>query len=148
MASQQNSIQETLDNIRYVAWHDIEILDEAQGAMTMRMPARDDLLNHVGTGHAGAIYTLAETAAGVTADSVAQTMNAFILLRGAEIKYTRRADGDLVAKGSVLSPSVEQARQVFAKSSRADFVVDVDIRDQDDRSVFQGRFDYALRPRG
>jgi acyl-coenzyme A thioesterase PaaI-like protein len=149
------SIQETLDNIKYVAWHDIKLIsedqgegeDESAGSVTMLMPARDDLLNYVGTGHAGAIYTLAETAAGVTADSIAQTMDAYILLRGAEVGYTRRAEGDLTARGVVSTQAAGQAGKVFAASSRADFPVEVDIRDQEDKSVFLGTFNYALRPR-
>ena len=141
-------IQETLDNIKYVAWHDIRLINEDEGeGVTMRMPARDDLLNYVGTGHAGAIYTLAETAAGVTADSVAQTMDAYILLRGAEVSYTRRAEGDLTARGIVSTQAAGLAREAFTESSRADFPVEVDIRDREDKSVFLGSFNYALRPR-
>ena len=143
------SIQETLDQIKYVAWHNIQVLDadKNDGAVTVRLPGRDDLLNYVGTGHAGAIYTLAETAAGVAADSVAQTMEAFILLRGAEVKYKRRAEGDLTATGAVSPDVAKRTRHAFTASSRADLAVEVDIRDPENQSVFQGIFNYALRPR-
>jgi acyl-coenzyme A thioesterase PaaI-like protein len=153
--TKEASVQETLDNIKYVAWHDIKLIDkderveadESAGSVKMLMPARDDLLNYVGTGHAGAIYTLAETAAGVTADGVAQTMDAYILLRGAEVSYTRRAEGDLTAWGVVSTRAAGQAREDFTEWSRADFPVEVDIRDHEDKSVFLGTFNYALRPR-
>lgn len=145
------SIQKTLDAIKYVAWHDIRVLDEgageSTGSVTVLLPARDDLLNYVGTGHAGAIYTLAETAGGVAADSVAQTMDAYILLKGANVVYTRRAAGDLTAKGVVAKATGEQAQQIFSESGRADLTVEVDIRDGEDKSVFQGTFNYALRAR-
>lgn len=155
MGNQKPSIQETLDNIDYVAWHGIRFVNENKleekdlntTSVTMLMPARDDLLNYVGTGHAGAIYTLAETAAGVVADGVAQTMDAYILLRGAEVSYTRRSEGDLKAVGVVSTQEEEAARETFSESSRADFSVEVDIRDREDKSVFLGNFDYALRPR-
>ena len=141
------STQEILNNIRYVAWHDIMIVDESQGSVTVCLPARDDLPNYVGTGHAGAIYTLAETAAGVAADSVAQKIDAFILLKGADIKYTRRTEGDLTATGLVETKASDQARVQFEKEDRADIPVQVDVRDQQHQSVFQGTFNYALRPR-
>jgi acyl-coenzyme A thioesterase PaaI-like protein len=141
------STQKVLNDIKYVAWHDIKVQKEAPGSVTVLLPARKDLVNYVGTGHAGAIYTLAETAAGVTADSVAQTLNAFILLKGAEVSYTRRAEGDLLATGVVESTVGDQARELFLKESRADMPVEVDIRDDQDQSVFHGTFNYALRPR-
>jgi acyl-coenzyme A thioesterase PaaI-like protein len=141
------SIQEVLNNIKYVAWHNIEVLQEGPGAVTVFLPARDDLVNYVGTGHAGAIYTLAETAAGVAADSVAQTIDAFILLRDAQVHYTRRAEGDLTAKGLVEIEASEQAQAVFRDERRVNMPVQVDIRDEQDQSVFQGTFNYALRPR-
>jgi len=151
MPTRTTSIQETLDNIKYVAWHDIKHLDtdndDTTNAVMMHMSARDDMLNYVGSGHAGAIYTLAETAAGVKADSLAQSMDAFILLRGADVKYTQRALGDLAARGFVSVRREEIARQLFSESSRADFSVEVDITDHEDQSVFHGTFNHALRPR-
>jgi acyl-coenzyme A thioesterase PaaI-like protein len=141
------STQEVLDNIKYVAWHSIEVVRESPGSVTLRLPARNDLVNYVGTGHAGAIYTLAETAAGVTADGAAQTLNAFILLGGAVVSYTRRAEGDLLATGVVESAAGDQAQELFLKESRADMPVEVNICDDQDKSVFHGTFNYALRPR-
>jgi len=56
MGNQKPSIQETLDNIDYVAWHGIRFVNENKleekdlntTSVTMLMPARDDLLNYVG----------------------------------------------------------------------------------------------------
>ncbi len=142
------TIQETLNNIEYVLWHDIRVVDEGlDNKVTMVLPAREDLLNYVGTGHAGAIYTLAETAAGVTADGIAQSMDGFILLRGAEVRYTKRAVGELTATGEVDAGLADQTRKLFTESARADMAVLVDITDSEKNSVFQGTFNYALRPR-
>jgi crotonobetainyl-CoA:carnitine CoA-transferase CaiB-like acyl-CoA transferase len=74
-------------------------------------------------------------------------MDAYILLRGAEVSYTRRAEGDLMARGVVSTEAAGQAREDFTESNRADFPVEVDIRDHEDKSVFLGTFNYALRPR-
>ena len=43
----------------------IEVLDVDDRRALLRLPARDDLANHVGGPHAGAIFTLGEAAAAV-----------------------------------------------------------------------------------
>lgn len=141
------STQGTLDAIAYVAWHGIRVLDEAPGRVRLSLPAREDLLNFVGSGHAGALFTLAETAAGVAADSVARTLDAFILLKGATVRYTRRASGELAATGEASAQAVEAAKNSFAGTRRADLAVRVVIHDPAGEAVFEGMFDYALRPK-
>lgn len=139
------SIQETLNAIGYVAWHDIQVTGESVGAASVMLPARDDLLNYVGTIHAGALFTLAETAAGIAADSVAQTLNAFILLKQASVNYTRRAAGALKATAQADAGAVRRAQKSFTEEGRAGLPIDVVIHDSNGDPVFSGTLDYALR---
>lgn len=141
------STQDTLNAIGYVAWHDIQVVDESIGRTSVVLPARDDLLNYVGTAHAGALFTLAETAAGVAADSMAQALNAFILLKQAKVNYTRRAAGALSATGEADADASRRAQRSFSEDGRADLPIEVVIRDGEGNSVFSGTFDYALRLR-
>jgi len=136
-----------LDAIAYVAWHGICVRDQREGWVQVALPARDDLVNYVGTGHAGALYTLAETAGGVAADNLAQTLSAFILLKQATVKYTRRAMGELLATGEAGAQSAVAAKAQFADTGRADLSIHVVIHDEDNEPVFEGTFEYALRPR-
>lgn len=145
--SAKQSTQRTLDAIAYVAWHGISVRDQREGWVQVVLPERSDLLNYVGTGHAGALYTLAETAGGVAADSLAQTLNAFILLKQASVKYTRRAMGQLLATGEVDAQSAVAAKAQFADSGRADLSIRVVIHDEENEPVFEATFEYALRPR-
>jgi acyl-coenzyme A thioesterase PaaI-like protein len=139
------STQETLDAIAYVAWHDITVTDESLGKVSVRLPARDDLLNYVGTGHAGALYTLAETAAGVAANGLAQTLNGFILLKQATVNYTRRAVGALNATGKTDADAWRKAQESFSNDERAELPIEVVIQDGESNPVFSGTFLYALR---
>lgn len=139
--------QSLLDSIAYVAWHGHKVIEQNAGCVTIAQPARDDLLNYVGAAHAGATYTLAETAAGVAADSVAQPLGAFILLRGAEVKYTRRAVGELVASAHADESARREAARGFSENGRADLSVAVVIYDSGEHAVFEGAFHYALRAR-
>lgn len=139
--------QSLLDSIAYVAWHGHRVVEQSAGFVAIAQPARDDLLNYVGAVHAGAIYTLAETAGGVAADNVARPLGAFILLRSAEVKYTHRATGALVARAHADESARRETAKRFVDNQRADLSVAVVIYDSDERPVFEGDFHYALRPR-
>ena len=135
-----------LDRIPYLRVHHLEV-DEVEGEVTVRMPLSEEITNHVGIVHAGALFTTAETAAGVAAWRVVPGDRAFVLLRGATVRYTRRAEGEVMARASVEPQTAESARTAFEEAGRADAAVSVSIRDHAGDVVFEGKFDYALRPR-
>lgn len=141
------SVRDVLDTIPYVVWHEIDVLEEGASGTKMKLGFRPDVLNYVGTMHAGALYTLAETVAGVAADGAAQSVGAFILLRDAQVRYTRRTDTDVVASASVETATMEEVRSQFETDSRANMSVEVTIADEESETVFEGTFNYALRPR-
>lgn len=141
------ALAELLASIPYVVWHDIEIDEDAGTSVNLRVPFREDLANYVGSFHAGVLYTLAETAAGVVADRALPAGQAFVLLRNAEIHYTRRPEGDVSAHAELDKQAVTKARHAFEETARADIAVMVTMTDGAGACVFQGRFNYALRPR-
>jgi acyl-coenzyme A thioesterase PaaI-like protein len=103
--------------------------------------------NIIGTIHAGALFTLAETAAGVAAFGAAPGDGAMVLLRAAKVRYTRRAEGDLVATAWAPPELAQAAGADFEADGRADLVIEVAIIDDHGEPVFEGSFDYALRAR-
>ena len=141
------TLEDLLATIPYVVWHDVKIDADDGDEVIARIPFRPDLANYVGTFHAGALYTLAETVAGVVADRAIPGERAYVLLRSAEIKYTRRPDGDVRAISRGVEADAATALADFEANGRADIAVDVTMKDAKGESVFAGRFDYALRPR-
>ncbi|MBI5481111.1 MAG: DUF4442 domain-containing protein [Deltaproteobacteria bacterium] len=136
-----------LGRIPYLRPHRLEAGEDADGAVTVRMPLSETVTNHVGIVHAGALFTAAETAAGVAAWRVVPGDRAFVLLRGATVRYTRRAEGDVLARATVEPAAAEAARTAFDETGRADLAVEVSATDPAGETVFEGTFDYALRPR-
>ncbi len=141
------ALAELLATIPYVVWHGVGIDEDKDESVILRIPFRAELANYVGSFHAGALYTLAETAAGVIADRALPAGKAFILLRDANINYTRRPEGDVRAHAELDMQSAEQACQDFSKAARADIAVSVTMTDDAETQVFAGTFNYALRPR-
>ena len=140
------TLEALLARIPYVVWHDIRILEHAPERVKLSLRGREEVANYVGIMHAGALYTLAETAAGVVANDIVPSGAAYILLREARVRYTRRAEGEVVATACVDTGTAKLARSQFADSLRADASVDVSVHDGGGETVFEGTYIYALRP--
>ena len=140
------NIADVLARIPYVQLHELsaKINDDV---VEVQMPPRTAIENHVGIIHAGALYTAAETAAGVAAWSIVAGDEAFVLLRKASVRYTRRASGAVVARAHATPAVARQARTAFSETRRADALVEVSVHDDQGETVFEGSFDYALRER-
>lgn len=141
------NLADVLGRIPYLRVHRLEVGEGGDREVTVRMPGAEAISNHVGIVHAGALFTAAETAAGVAAWRVVPGDRAFVLLRHAEIRYTRRAEGDVVATARVATSEVTRARALFDASGRGDVATEVTVTGPDGQTVFEGVFDYALRPR-
>jgi len=135
-----------LERIPYLGLHHLD-LDATEASVRVRLNPRPELLNHVGIFHAGAIYTAAETAAGVAAWRSVPADAAFVLLRSAEVRYLRRAEGAVTVIATTDAAAVRAAAARFAQTGRADLAAMTHATDATGAAVFEGSFDYALRPR-
>lgn len=139
-------LQSLLASIPYLKSHNLRVDVAADGSVEARMPYQKALTNHVGILHAAAIYAVAETAAGVAASVVVPGGAAIVLLRGGKVNYKRMAEGDLTASACAGADVAERARADFESDARADAVVEVNVVNSEGQTVFEGTFDYALRP--
>lgn len=132
--------------IPYLEPHGLEVMEKTDDHIVVKMPFGKALTNHVGTLHASALFTVAETAAGLHATSVIPGNRAIPLLRGATVNYTRRAEGDLTATAIVKDGDSKRVLADFDANNRADVDIEVDVVDNENETVFKGTFDYAMRP--
>lgn len=137
--------QRMLDAIPYVAWHGHRVIEERTGHASIAQAERTDLLNHVGTAHAGALFTLAETAGGVVAYGLAQSRNSVVLLRRATANYLRRASGRMVATAEADTATADRPGPAGEPAERTDLTVRVRIENSLGQTVFEGAFDYVLK---
>jgi acyl-coenzyme A thioesterase PaaI-like protein len=139
-------LNSVLARIPYLEPHELEI-SQGEEHVVVSMNALPGLVNHVGILHAGALFTAAETAAGVAAYGVIPDDKAFVLLRSAKVRYTRRAEGAVSAR-AVVEADLGAVRRTFGETGRGDVLTCVRVFDEGAELVFEGEFDYALRPRG
>jgi acyl-coenzyme A thioesterase PaaI-like protein len=95
-----------------------------------RVLLEDDatLHNHVGTLHAGALFTLGEAASGVAIGPIVEALGAMPIAKKASIEYLRKARGRVRAEGRV-GEAIDAIRARLEADGRTTFDVDVELRD-------------------
>ncbi len=100
------------------------------GEATVRLPERPDLTNHVGSQHAGALFTAAENASGAAfvgafAERLAEVTP---LARSAEIDYQKIARGPIEARARLGVPGEEILATLDAEG-KVEFPCEVELFD-------------------
>src|SRR6476659_7940488 len=83
--------------VPFAGYLGLEITEVGEGEAVARLPERQELTNHVGSQHAGALFTAAETASGAAfVGAFAERMGDVTpLARSAEISYEKIAKGPI-----------------------------------------------------
>jgi uncharacterized protein (TIGR00369 family) len=118
-----------------------------QGHAVARLPERADLHNHVGGPHAGALFTVAESASGAAMLSAFgdQLSRAVPLATEARIRYVKLAKGEVVAQAR-LQAERDEVVGLLDAGGRPEFEVGVEIRTTDGTLVSELTVGWTLRP--
>ncbi len=110
------------------------------------LPERPELLNHIASQHAGALFTVAEAASGAAMMGALGDLisEATPLVRSASITYLKIARGPIHAKAR-LAETAADVRARFAEQGKADFKVDVTLIDADQVEVATFEAAWSLR---
>lgn len=114
----------------------IELQSLGDGVATATMAQRAEIENHIGSQHAGAMFTLAEAASGA---AMAGAMAPVILevrpvAAKAEIGFTKIAKGTLTAHAKASGDSATLLAELQTEG-KVSFQVQVDIRDEAEETV-------------
>jgi len=109
----------------------IEYLELNADHALLRMPDQPEYHNHIGGIHAGAMFTLAETASGaiVLAEFGDKFDSVVPLAVQATIRYLKVAMGPLTAEAT-MNATVDEVLADLESGTRPEFTVDVAIRDE------------------
>ena len=108
----------------------IEVTSMAEGEATALLPERDELKNHVGSQHAGALFTAAETASGAAfVGAFAERMGDITpLARSADVAYEKIAKGPIEAK-AILGMPRDEALASLDREGKVEFPCKVVLTD-------------------
>ena len=116
--------------VPFVGHVGLEITSVEPGEAVVVLPERAELTNHVGSQHAGALFTVAETASG------AAFVGAFVermgdvtpLARSAEISYEKIAKGPIEARAKLAVPAGEALATLDAEG-KVEFPCEIELTD-------------------
>lgn len=137
--------QQMMETLPLVKLLGIRIDSIASGASEVSMPDDPKLHNHLGTPHAGALFTLAETASGAAmAGGFAELIpDLRPVAKESRIQYQKLAKGATRASGRVPGDLAALKAQLAADGKVA-FPVNVDIFDQHGTLAAQVQVDWYL----
>jgi uncharacterized protein (TIGR00369 family) len=124
----------------------LEITEVEAGEATVVLPRRPELNNHVGSQHAGALFTAAETASG------AAFVGAFAIRMGdvtplaksAEIDYVKVAHGPITASAT-LGIDAAAAIATLDAEGKVEFPCEVELTDKDGDRVATATVHWHVR---
>ena len=127
----------------------LEFVETSAEKAVVSLPDQGEFHNHVGGPHAGAIFTLGETASGtiVLAAFGEQLARAVPLAVSAEIAYRKLAMGAVTATATLGRPAVEVVAELDA-GGRPEFPVTIEIRRGDGAVTAEMKVVWTLRPNG
>lgn len=125
----------------------LEFLELSAERAVLRLPDDAALHNHLGGPHAGALFTLGESATGaVVLGSFADLLDTLTpLVFGAQIRYRAVARGAVTAAATLATPA-GQVRETVASEGKASFDVRVVLRDSAGTCTGEMTMTWALRP--
>ena len=122
--------------VPFAGYLGLEITRVAEGEATVVLPERQELTNHVGSQHAGALFTAAEAASGAAfVGAFAERMGDVTpLARSAEIAYEKIARGPITAEATLGTPK-DEALATLDRDGKVEFPCTVALTDADGTQV-------------
>ncbi|EFL42578.1 MULTISPECIES: DUF4442 domain-containing protein [Streptomyces] len=127
----------------------LQFLETTPERAVVALPDQNEYHNHVGGPHAGAMFTLGESASGaiVLAAFGDQLARAVPLAVSAEIAYKKLAMGPVTATATLGRPAAEVVAELD-EGRRPEFPVSISIRREDGAVTGEMSVVWTLRPNG
>jgi acyl-coenzyme A thioesterase PaaI-like protein len=124
----------------------LEVVDVGPGRGVVRLPDDERLRNHVGTQHAGGLFSAAEAASGAAfVGAFAEKLGEITpLARSASIQYVALARGPITATAT-LEEDAAALRERLDADGRVQFPVQVELTDEQDATVATVTVDWHVR---
>lgn len=107
---------------------------------------RPELLNHLETFHASAIYSLAEATSGeiIRRELEGEFNDLFAVLRKSEIKYSKPSNGLLYSYEGNGIENKEQLKKRLKNKGRAIINVNIEIKDDENNLISKAYFEWFV----
>jgi len=141
------SLQDVLDQVPFVAHVGVQVEDYAPGRVVLSLATQPTSANHMGTLHAGALFTLAETAASAACATHAELRGLRLRARSSELHFRRPASGRVTAHAEVTDDMATLVLEGLDNHGKVDLSVAVEVLDGHGTTVARVVGVYSFRPR-
>lgn len=133
------------DTLPFARLLGIQIDELGPTGSRVSMPMDPNLNNHLGSHHAGATFTLAETASGaaMVGGFAGLITNLRPVVSEARIQYLQVVQGASYAIGKIPG-DLAVLKQTLASEGKVAFVIEVDVFDAQETLVAQAQLDWHL----
>jgi acyl-coenzyme A thioesterase PaaI-like protein len=127
----------------------LELVEVSEGRGSVRLPDQAHLKNHVGSQHAGGLFSAGEFASGAAfvGAFVDKLGNITPLAKAADIEYVKIAQGPVTATAT-LSQEKSDLLDRLESDGRVEFPIEVDMTDDDGDTVARMSVDWHVRKNG
>ena len=134
--------------VPFAAHAGVEVLSVGDGVASAQLAQTEFSVNHIGSQHAGALFTLAEAASGAAMIGalVDRVLDVRPLVRSAQIDYRRVARGTIPARATT-SVAGAEIRAALDRDGRTDSVVEVTLSDSGATDVATVTVEWAISQR-
>ncbi len=114
---------------------------------TLKLENKSTIKNHLGTIHAGAIFTLAETQSGLHLQQLFPEFEDKVipLLRESSIKYKRPIKGNIYATASINIEDQVKFESTFLKKGRGSITISVILQDEEKTTCAVAKFNWFIQ---
>jgi len=132
--------------VPFAGFLELEFIEMEEGRAVVRLPERPELTNHVGSQHAGALFTAAEAASGGAFVSafVEKMGEVTPLARSAEISYEKIAKGPIDATAT-LGVAKDEALATLEAEGKVVFPCEIALTDGDGQQVASATVEWHVR---
>src|SRR6478752_4330990 len=122
--------------VPFAGYLGLEVTEVREGEALVVLPERQELTNHVGSQHAGALFTAAEAASGAAfvAAFVERMADVTPLARSADINYEKIARGPITASAK-LGIAKDEALATLDREGKVEFPCGIVLSDADGTRV-------------
>lgn len=124
----------------------LDVVEVGDGSGSVRLPDEENLRNHVGSQHAGALFSAGEAASGAAfVGAFAERMGEITpLAKSASIDYRKLAKGPITATATLGEDKAALVERLDA-DGRVEFAIAVSLADADGNEVATMTVDWHVR---
>ncbi|MBC9249107.1 thioesterase [Pseudomonas alcaligenes] len=114
------------------------------GRVCLRMPLQGNQ-NHIGSMYAGALFTLAEIPGGALFLTSFDAQRFYPVIKEMNLRFRRPASSDILIEASLTSEEIERIQTEAEREGKAEYVLELQLRDGSGEVVAESRGLYQLR---